>query len=107
MARIDLRLSDDKKAEWLMKSEAAGLSLTALIGHAVDGIPLKRRKVRSIDPALLRQLALIGNNLNQIARWANHHKGGADAMAVISVLVELDREVGALRKDLETLSDAD
>ncbi|WP_139788775.1 plasmid mobilization relaxosome protein MobC, partial [Klebsiella variicola] len=33
----------------------------------------KQSKVIEVDPKLLRQLAGIGNNLNQIARLVNQH----------------------------------
>ena len=34
-----------------------------------------------------RELARIGSNLNQIARWANTHKENAEAVEVIAHLV--------------------
>lgn len=68
---------------------------------AVDGIPIRRRKLETIDPALLRQLAQIGNNLNQIAKWANRHKHAAEAMAVIAQLIDIDREMKAIRQAVE------
>ena len=38
-----------------------------------------------------RQVARIGNNLNQIARWANTHASGFDAVEVIVHLVDFAR----------------
>ena len=43
----------------------------------------------------LRQLARIGNNLNQIARWANTHKGRGEAVQVVAHLIALRREIRA------------
>ena len=37
-----------------------------------------------------RQVARIGNNLNQIARWANTYKDAAEATQVISSLVQIE-----------------
>lgn len=58
----------------------------------------KRRPVPVADPALLRQLAAIGSNLNQIARWCNSQKlRPMDAVEVAAALTALSREVEALR----------
>jgi hypothetical protein len=51
---------------------------------------------------LLRQLAAIGNNLNQLARWANREKSAANALPVVARLIEIDRELAAIRRTLET-----
>jgi hypothetical protein len=48
---------------------------------------LKRANVPKVDPALLRQLSGIGNNLNQIARVVNTQRH--DMVNVIQVLVQL------------------
>jgi|TARA_B100000929_G_C15316637_1_gene355748 hypothetical protein len=50
------------------------------------------------DPALLRQLAGIGNNLNQIARRVNSGEWGpVDRVAVIAALSAVERELSELR----------
>jgi len=56
----------------------------------------KRRPVPVADPALLRQLAAIGNNLNQVARWTNRQEP-IDALAVSAALVAISRELEAIR----------
>ena len=43
-----------------------------------------------------RELARIGANLNQIARWANTHKTAADAVEVIAHLIAVERVLAAL-----------
>ena len=45
-----------------------------------------------------RQVARIGNNLNQIARWANTHKEVAEAVEVIARLVVIERTLSALAR---------
>lgn len=51
-----------------------------------------------VDPALLRQLAGIGNNINQIARRVNSGEWGAvDRVAVIAALSAVERELSELR----------
>jgi Bacterial mobilisation protein (MobC) len=56
----------------------------------------KRRPVPKADPELLRQLAAIGNNLNQLARWVNSTKP-TSAVECSAALIALDREVEAIR----------
>jgi len=44
----------------------------------------------SADPELVRQFAKIGNNLNQLARWANTHKSEAEALDVLTALAGVE-----------------
>ena len=41
----------------------------------------------------LRELARIGSNLNQIARWANTHKDSLEAVEVITALTSLEEKI--------------
>ena len=41
-------------------------------------------------------MARIGANLNQIARGANTYKGDAEAIQIITHLVAIERDLGAL-----------
>lgn len=51
-----------------------------------------------VDPALLRQLASIGNNLNQIARRVNTAEWGpADRVSIIAALGAIERELAGVR----------
>ena len=40
-----------------------------------------------------RQVGRIGNNLNQLARWANRHASAVEAVEVIANLVAFEREL--------------
>jgi hypothetical protein len=40
-----------------------------------------------------RQTARVGNNLNQLARWANTHARAAEAVSVIAHLVSFERSL--------------
>ena len=51
-----------------------------------------------VDPELLRQLAGVGNNMNQIARKVNTGEWGpVDRVAVIAALSSIERELAELR----------
>lgn len=105
---IKLRVTEPERARWLAKAGDAGVTLSALIRQGLDGLPNRRPRRRTeTDPALLRALARIGNNLNQVARWANRNKAGAEARGVLVALVEIDREIAALRGALEAGSSAE
>ena len=59
-----------------------------------------------MDPALLRELARIGNNLNQLAHAANRRQP-VPATALLVRLIEIDRELSAIRQAHERPADAD
>ena len=46
-----------------------------------------------LEKERIRQLARIGSNMNQIARWANTYKKRAEAVEVITRLILLEREL--------------
>jgi hypothetical protein len=51
-----------------------------------------------VDPELLRQLAGIGNNLNQIGRKVNTDAWGpSDRVAILAAMTGIERELAALR----------
>ncbi len=58
---------------------------------------LKRANIPDADPQLLRQIAGIGNNLNQIARVVNSQRH--DAVNLVKVLAQL----AALERQLEQI----
>lgn len=57
----------------------------------LDTRPARSSRLPSIDPVLLRQLAGMGNNLNQIARKINGSQwSGADRVQVVAALMAID-----------------
>ena len=61
------------------------------------GTDVERERGREVERERTRELARIGNNLNQIARWANEHKSAADA-------VEVSRHLAAIELALRDLA---
>ena len=45
-----------------------------------------------------RQIARVGNNLNQIARWANSHATAIDAVEIIANLVYIARTLDTVAR---------
>lgn len=72
--RLNLRL-DDKEFELLKaKAEGFGLSLAKFVRVSLLGLPEPAKRIHDlpvIDAALLRQLVSIGNNVNQLTRYAH------------------------------------
>lgn len=52
-----------------------------------------RLRQTPLEKERVRQLARIGANLNQLARWANIHKSRAEALDVLATLVSLENAV--------------
>jgi len=96
---VHVKISESEKESWQSLAEADDLTLSDLIrqhmgaAQMVHREPVKKRRVKRIDPALIRELAKIGNNLNQISRWANTYKSDAEAMAVLRALLSVERQL--------------
>jgi hypothetical protein len=59
----------------------------------------RKRRITRVDPELLRQLAAIGNNLNQIARAVNQDKWQpVDRIAVCVRLKGIEDELSKVRE---------
>jgi len=105
-ARLAFRLPSAVAESWRRQADAAGLSLSDFVRAAVDerqatGIasPGKRRIRRNYtpaDPELVRQLAWMGNNINQIARWVNANKSGIETVELMTQLNALSRSFSFL-----------
>lgn len=104
---VKVRCTEDQLESWSAKAKAADVSLSDLVRTHLDGAKFRRRRRVEVDPALLRELARIGNNLNQIARWANHRKSAGEAVQVIGRLAAIDEELSSLRRLIEAAPDAD
>ena len=80
---VSVRIDKPTAAEWREKAQASDLSLSDWIRGAVDAnqqthLPTPRKRAVRVrdtshdaDPVLMRQLAGMSNNLNQIARALN------------------------------------
>ena len=79
---------DDREYKHLLKQRTiSGLNASTLIRHSIMGINIQP-KPPDTYPALLRELSAIGNNVNQIAYWANATKGiGKAEIAEAAALV--------------------
>ena len=83
------RVSADELAAWQAKAAAAGVSLSELLRQAMARTQPWTVPAREVERERTRQIARIGSNLNQIARWAHTHVD--DGLAVVEVLAHLGR----------------
>ncbi len=76
-------------AEW-MRESCLNYGQGDLVARAKGPLP--------VDPELLRQLAGIGNNMNQIGRKVNAGEWGpSDRIQIIAALAAIERELAELR----------
>ena len=94
--QVLVRVTEDELTSWRSKATAAGVPLSELVRRAMSRTRTWTAAAADVERERTRQLARLGSNLNQIARWANRHHSAADAVAVIAHLVALDRELRSL-----------
>lgn len=95
-AIIKVRVTETEREAWKEKAKSAGLSVSDLLRQSVGRVKTWTAKDRSIERDRIRELAKIGNNLNQIARWANTYKHAADAIQVIGHLRAIEQQLDSL-----------
>lgn len=81
-----LRLSAEEYAHLKATAETAGLKVEPTVRKLIMGVQLRPRPPDEYA-ALLRELSAIGNNINQIAYWANARKGISDAEVRDAILL--------------------
>ena len=90
------RVSAAEFAAWQAKAAAAGVTLSELLRQAMSRTQAWTAPAMEVERERTRQVARIGSNLNQIARWANTHLDELAAVEVIAHLVAIERELAAL-----------
>ena len=91
-AMIKVRVSASGKSEIEHKAQLAGLTLSDFIRKAVAG---SRTRQTQAERERLRLLARVGNNLNQLARWANTYKTDMEGVRILVALESLRSAVMA------------
>lgn len=93
---IGLWLDEAEYKHMQKQCALCGLNASAMIRHSMMGVNIQP-KPPDAYAALLRELSAIGNNVNQIAYWANATKGiGKTEIAEASALIQ---QVWRLVKD--------
>ena len=95
---VAARVTRAEHAAWKEKAAAAGVSPSALLRMAMGRTRTWTAMAASIERERSRQVARIGNNLNQLARWANTHTSAVEAVSVIANLVAFERSLHAVAR---------
>lgn len=97
-----VRLSESQYQALKAAAKAEHITYSNFVRQLLDLAPTKipppqrKRLTHQADPALLIAVARIGNNLNQIGRWANTYKSTADALQILSALSSIESALDAL-----------
>ena len=103
---VAARVTPAEHAAWREKAAAAGVSPSTLLREAMARTRTWTASARAVERERTRQIARIGNNLNQLARWANTHALTAEAVSVIAHLVSFERSLLAVARIGEEARDA-
>lgn len=90
LKQIHFRVTEAEHALIKELVEISGLPLSALLRDHLGKVKIRNREDEKRRNAVLGR---INTNLNQVAKWANTHKSGADATRVCSLLVGIERSV--------------
>ncbi|MGE4339468.1 MAG: MobC family plasmid mobilization relaxosome protein [Pigmentiphaga sp.] len=83
-----IRLSDAERQHLTSLAADAGLTLADFLRlSATQSVVVNRSDWRKRT----FQLGKIGNNLNQLSRWANTHKTAVEASTVVLALLRIER----------------
>ena len=111
--RLNLRLSDLEYAQVLQKAEGFGLPLAKFVRVSLLGLPEPAKRIHDlpvVDAALLRQLVSMGNNVNQLTRYAHtvslDPKQTLNTLALAFALQKIGDELQQLR-ELYSLKNVD
>ena len=90
---VQARVSPGELEAWRSNARAAGVSSSGLLRQAMTRTGRWTPAGAAVERERTREIARIGRNLNQIARWVNGHKAAADAVEVIVHLIAIDQAV--------------
>ena len=93
---VAARVTRAERAAWKEKAAAAGVSPSALLRQAMARTQTWTAPALAVERERSRQIARIGNNLNQLARWANTHASPIEAVRVTDRLKAVERALRAL-----------
>ena len=105
---LAMRVPSSVAIEWRAAAKAANLSLADWLRQAVEpesvrvtGRPTPRRRSKlsasfMSAPDFIFGLARVGNNLNQLARWANIYKSKTDTIQILVALNSIERQLATL-----------
>ena len=92
-------LTSAEKVRWREKATLSGLPISELVRSSVEDLTVVSQENRQAQEALRSEINRIGNNLNQIARWANTYKCEAEAEEILARLEAIAQFCQKLREE--------
>ncbi len=89
-AAVIVRVFPEERDILRLNAGLHGMSMSDYIRQTCLGIRLRRTPE---EKRRLRELARIGANINQLARWANTYKRAAEAVEVLAALAGIERRI--------------
>lgn len=118
--RLNLRLSDEEFKFVKNRADGFGLPLAKFVRVSLLDLPKPAKRVHDlpiVDPKLMRQIVSIGNNINQLTRYAhivsNDPKQNLNVLELALSLQKIGDELQILRetytldKDLQNVFEED
>lgn len=93
---IMFRLLPEERDALRLNAGVHGMSMSYYIRQTCFGIRLRRTPE---EKRLLRELARIGANINQLARWANTYKRSAETFEVLLFLKRIEEMLAEIGKN--------
>ena len=99
---VVIRVHPEERDLLKLNAGLHGMSVSDYVRHTCLGLRLRRTPE---EKRRLRELARIGSNLNQLARWVNTHKESLEAVEVLAALTRLENQIENFASD--TTGDAE
>jgi hypothetical protein len=92
---VKVRVTEAELTDFRARAMESDMTISDLVRFRLCNFRVRQT---SADRERVRQLARIGSNLNQLARWANTHKSAAHT---VEVVLWLNRLLLSAREGLE------
>lgn len=94
--RVIVRLTESELFEIRSIAQRAKKSTSEIMRESSLRTNVWTAKDKTVEKERTRQIAIIGNNLNQIARWVNQHKQGTETIHVLRALDLVNQNIKKL-----------
>ena len=87
---VVIRVHPEERDLFKLNAGLHGMSVSDYVRQTCLGLRLRRTPE---EKRWIRELARIGSNLNQLARWANTYKESLEAVEVLAALTSLEMQI--------------
>jgi len=94
--RVEVRFSEKEYNELSVIADKGDTTVSDVVRRSATKVKTITLGAKRAQQESAREIAKIGNNLNQIARWVNTHKSNADAITILTHLREIDKSIKRL-----------